>query len=456
MNVEDRRPRLSVVTAVVVFMAARLALLFVREPFFDELFTVWMARQPFSHIIANLLSDSGPPLYYFLARFDSVMALRCLSLAFACAQFVIVARFSWTSALILAVYPPAALFAVDARAYALCGLFVTAGVIAMRRQKLELAAVMFVLAAYSHYYGVLFFPLPLAGEGPAKRRARAVFLEAILFIPGFLMASHQPAAATTWNREPIWAPVINFSTAGRYPEALFTPALWIVVAIAMVLLFVAAEESGRLGRSRRASRPATDSDRAGGPVTAGETLRLRSGQAPALLAVIIPIILAIAFQLAGKHIYFPMRFEAVLAGPIALWLGSARPRFVIPLALIGGYVIVAGTFDHARRPPDPYREAAVILARSAKPDDTIVATGYLYLETAVALNRPVIAWPKEQALHPGWRATAAANPKDLPREPFIWIGERGAPELSSLTGVRSVRPLFTNERTIIGLTRPLH
>ncbi|MGZ5476427.1 MAG: hypothetical protein ACXW29_08895 [Thermoanaerobaculia bacterium] len=418
---EDRRPRLSVVTAVVVFLAARLALLIVREPFFDELFTVWMARQPFSQIIPSLLNDSGPPLYYFLARFDSVMALRCLSLAFSCAQFVIVARYSWISALILAVYPPAALFAVDARAYALCGLFVTAGVIALRKQKLDLAAVMFVLAAYSHYYGVLFFPLPLAGEGPAKRRVRAIALEAILFIPGFMMTFNQPAAATAWNKEPIWAPLVNLSTAGRYPEALFTPAAWIVVAIALVLVFVAAE------------------------------WKLASA-AP----VLVPIILAIAFQLAGRHIYFPMRFEAVLAGPIALWLWKARPRFAIPLALIGAYAITAGAFDHARRPTDPYREAAQILARSAKPDDTIVATGYLYLETAVAVNRPVIAWPKEQALHPGWRATVAANPADLPEQPFIWIGERGAPELSSLTGVRSIRPLFTNERTIVGLTRPLH
>lgn len=421
MNVEDRRPRLSVVTAVIVFLAARLALLIVREPFFDELFSVWMARQPFSQIIPNLLNDSGPPLYYFLARFDSVMALRCLSLAFACAQFVIVARYSWISALILALYPPAALFAVDARAYALCGLFVTAGVIAMRKQKLDLAAVMFVLAAYSHYYGVLFFPLPLAGEGGAKRRVRAVLLEAILFIPGFIMAFNQPWAATAWNREPIWAPLVNLSAAGRYPEALFTPAPWIVVAIALVLLFIAAE------------------------------WKLASA-AP----VFVPIILAIVFQLAGRHVYFPMRFEAVLAGPIALWLWRARPRFAIPLALIGAYVIASGTFDHARRPPDPYREAALIVARSVKPTETIVATGYLYLETVVALDRDVIAWPKEQALHPGWRATVTPNPAELPKGPFIWIGERGAPELRSLTGVRSVRPLFTNQRTIIGLTRPLH
>jgi len=444
MNVEDRRPRLSVVTAVLVFLAARVAILIVRDPFFDELFTVWMARQPFSRIIPLLLNDSGPPLYYFLARFDSVTALRCLSLLFACAQFVLVARFSWTAALLLAVYPPAALFAVDARAYALCGLFVTAGVLARQPY---LKAVSFVLAAYSHYYGVLFFPLPLAGEGALKGRVRAFLLTLVLFIPGFYMASQQPAAATAWVDEPLYAPLVNLSFAGRYPEALFTPAPLVLVIVSLVLLVISAAESGRLARSRRASRPATDGDRARRALAAGET--------PALLAVLVPIVLAIAFQLAGRPVYFPMRFEAVLAGPLVLLLANARPRFVIPLTLIGAYVITAGAIDHYRRPPDPYREAALVLKRNAKPVDTIVATGYLYLETVVALERSVIAWPAEQALHPGWRATSG-DLSELPKGTFLWIGERGAPELHRLRGVRSVQPLFTNERAMIALTRPLN
>jgi hypothetical protein len=435
MNVEDRRPRLSVVTAVLVFLAARVALLIVRDPFFDELFTVWMARQSFSQIIPLLLNDSGPPLYYFLARFDSVTALRCLSLLFACAQFVLVARFSWTAALLLAVYPPAALFAVDARAYALCGLFVTAGVLARQPY---LKALSFVLAAYSHYYGVLFFPLPLAGEGALKGRVRAFLLALVLFIPGFYLASRQPIAATAWVHEPWYASLVNLSFAGRYPEALFKPAPWILVIVSLVLLVIS-----------------TVGDRARPFDYAQGRRALAAGETPALLAVVVPIVLAIAFQLAGRPVYFPMRFEAVIAGPLVLLLANARLRIVIPLTVIGAFVIAAGAIDHYRRPPDPYREAAMVLKRNAKPADTIVATGYLYLETVAALERPVIAWPAEQALHPGWRATGG-NPAELPQGTFLWIGERGAPELVRLQGVRSVQPLFTNERAMIALTRPLH
>jgi hypothetical protein len=171
--------------------------------------------------------------------------------------------------------------------------------------------------------------------------------------------------------------------------------------------------------------------------------------------VLVPIVLAISLQLAGRPVYFPMRFEAVLAGPVVLWLWKARGRFVLPLALVGAYVIAVGTFDHFRRPPDSYREAAMVLKRNMQPTDTIVATGYCYLESVVALDRPVIAWPAEQAIHPGWRATGG-DVAALPKIPFIWVGERGAPELVRLRGVRSIEPLFMNERALIALTRPLH
>nr|MDQ3283698.1 hypothetical protein [Acidobacteriota bacterium] len=113
-----------------LFFLVRLVLLVVREPFFDELFTVWMARRPFGEILPALRLDSGPPLYYFVARLTDVIALRALSLAFATATLIVILtrrslrNVKWSAALLLAVYPPAALFAVDERAYALCGLFV--------------------------------------------------------------------------------------------------------------------------------------------------------------------------------------------------------------------------------------------------------------------------------------------------------------------------------------------
>jgi len=89
-------------------------------------------------------------------------------------------------------------------------------------------------------------------------------------------------------------------------------------------------------------------------------------------------------------------------------------------------------------------------------NQTVVATGYLYLETAIL--RPVIAWPADQASHPGWRSTV--KPEAPPRGSFIWIGERYAPELPALRGVKALRPLFWNERALIAraddLTVPVH
>ena len=431
IQVEDRRPRLSLLLlATFLFFAFRLVLLYARDPFFDELFTVWMARQPLSSVIPNLMHDSGPPLYYFLARFDSVTALRWLSLFFATVQFVLIARISWQAAMILAVYPPAALFAVDARAYALCAMLVTAALLLVQAGRRYTAAVAMAAAAYSHYYGVLFLPLlVLSGEPPPRRLEgaaegggaplRSVVFALALFAPGFYMASQQPSDATGWIKEGLWLPLVNFSTAGRYPEALFTPAPWTLVIVALALfLFTRPNVRGAIWLAA-------------------------------------PIIAVIAFQLAGRPAYFPMRFEAVLAASVVLLLSRARPIYIALLSLIGAYVITIGAFDHYRRPPDPYRQAAMVLKANAKASDTIVATGYLYLESVVALGRPVIAWPREQALHPGWRAQGA-DPRNLPQGPFLWIGERGAPELDRMRGVRSVHPLFINERAIVALTRPLH
>src|SRR5438045_3967519 len=58
--------RVAVVLIALVFLALRIALLIAREPFFDELFTVWISGKSFAGIVHALMNDSGPPLYYFV------------------------------------------------------------------------------------------------------------------------------------------------------------------------------------------------------------------------------------------------------------------------------------------------------------------------------------------------------------------------------------------------------
>ena len=421
-----------------LFLAIRVVLLYAREPFYDELFTLWMARQPASSVLPNLLHDSGPPLYYWLARFDSVVALRWLSLFFATIQFLLVARRSMIAGALITIFPPAVLFAVDARSYALCALLVTVGVLAWERDRPWIGAIALTLAAYTHYYGVLFFPL-LA----FRRQTRAaVPLPFLLFVPGFLLASRQPAEAFGWVREPWWKVFTGFSTAGPYPEALFAPAP-VALTIAALLLFIAAVSGNH--RGHRGHREAQS------PLC----LSVHSVSSVVKLAALIPIAGAVAFAVAGRPVYFPMRFESVLAAPLVLWAAAGlerwgrRPRFAILAGLLtaGAISVFLGIVDHQRRAPSPYREAALVLRQIAADGQPVYATGYLYLEAVVALDRTVEALPRTQAEHPGWRATEPIS--DLPPDSFLWIVERQSNEFAAVARRRKVLPLFMNERAAI-------
>ena len=169
---------------------------------------------------------------------------------------------------------------------------------------------------------------------------------------------------------------------------------------------------------------------------------------------LIPLILAIVLGA-----YVPMRFESVIAAPFVLWLAESlkNNRFRIPLtsALIAIGVIwsTLGIIDHANRPPDPYRQAATWIAANVPANETVVASGYCYLETAMNGHERVVAFPPEQAQHPGWRALPRAG-VSAPHGTFFWTGERNAPELAILIREhRNIKPLFINDRAMVALVR---
>ena len=405
------------------FLGSRIPLLVLRAPFFDELFTRWIAGKSFPGILSALRHDSGPPLYYFVVHLfgdPSVMATRVLSLIVAAISVVLILRSNrgapaaspaTLAAILLTVFPPAVLFAADARAYAMCAMFVTIAVLAIDRDRPLVAALALVAAAYSHYYGVLFFPLLiLRPVSPAGRRRpiirlRALALAILLYIPGFWLALHQPTEARAWMT---WA----------WPEALFIrPPLALAIIGALVLAV-----SVRVNRY--------------------------------MAMVLVPLILAI-----GLRVYVPMRFEAVIAAPLALWLAESlrHNRFRLPLMTaliaIGGIWSALGVVDHARRPPDPYRQAALWVAGNIPPNETVVASGYCYLETLMNGHTHVAAFPPEQGEHPGWRALPRPGVA-APPGPFFWTGERRAPELAILMLERRIiAPLFVNDRAMVALVR---
>ena len=453
-----RRETSLAIAVVTLFFLVRLALLVVREPFFDELFTVWMAKKGARDILPALLLDSGPPLYYFIARIPNVIALRFVSLAFATATLALIlfrpslGTGRWTAAVLLALYPPAALFAVDARAYALCGLFVALGAIAVHERRPFFAAGAFLAAAYTHWYGALFLPAILLaarivedrhsclsppssspipqgttrGTGrsacPPRRAFVIAFAAFVLFLPGLWLASQQPAAATGWLEEQHpFAAVGTFAFAGKYAEALFAPAPVGVIVVSAVTLLLAGARSWSF--------------------------------AP---LVLVPVALAIVAGIAGRTVYFPMRFEAVIAAPLVLWLARSlqwwrrdvRYLLVTILCVCGGITLVRGARDHQQRPLDAYRQAAMVLAENVRPTDAVVASGYLYLEAVTQLgSERVRPYPSEQGRHPGWRVGGATR-EPLPPGGFVWIGERAAPELASFRGRRAA-VVFASDRALI-------
>jgi hypothetical protein len=345
----------------------------------------------------------------------SVTAMRILSLVCAAISLVVILRSkNAIAALLLAVFPPAILFAADARAYTMCAMFVTIAVLAIDDDRPFAAALALVAAAYSHYYGVLFFPMLLlggagdrsAGDPPAaRRRVYALGTAVILFIPGFLLALHQPAEARAWMRM-------------AWPDVLFIRppiAIAIIGAIALAM-------------SVRMNRYA--------------------------LMVLVPLVLAIALR-----VYVPLRFEAVIAAPLAFWLAESlkqnRFRIVLTTAIVSVCVVwtTLGILDHASRPPDSYRQSAIWVANNIPANETVLASGYCYLETMMNGHSRVAAFPPEQGMHPGWRALPAPG-LHSPAGAFFWTGERAAPELGVFRRDRRIiEPLFVNDRAMVALVR---
>jgi hypothetical protein len=399
-----RGGRIAVGAAIVVlFVAVRLVLWRVRQPFFDELFTYWIAPKPFAGILDALRFDSGPPLYYVLVKL--IPTPRGVSLlASLVSVLAMLRKRHFAAATLFAVFPPSVLFGVDGRAYALCAMFVTLGVLALDEDRDWPAAFAFVLAAYSHYYGVLFFPLLL-------RRPRTLVVT-LLFAPQLWLAMHQPKEAMGWVQ------------GLRFPEALF-PRIPIALLVAGVMLLAIA------------------------------VARRWNGFA---LATVVPVAMVLAFALAGRPIYVPLRFESGLAPPLLLWAGTAveawatpiRRTLVLALTLVFGAVSALGIADHVRRPRgDDAVTMAVLLASRSTP---LVASGYELLE-AVVRQPETIAFPREQGLHPGWRATV--DPAGLRRElgglpsEFFWVGERSAPELRVLRERCAMTLLYSDGTNLV-------
>lgn len=427
MSAEDLAPRppgtrhSALITCLgVLFLIPRIALLFARQPFYDELFTRWIGAKSFGGILAALRYDSGPPLYYFLVHLlgnPSIDVLRVVSLLFSCGTVALLlaskrlgnARF-WAVAL-LALYPPAFMLSAYARAYPLCALLVAAGVLALDADRPFAAAAAFLGAAYSHYYGVLFFPLLLL---KGRRGFVATALAGVAFLPGFWLAAHQPVEATAWN---IWSPwsMLDLSFSGGYPSLIPFPSPAIAAAVGLPLMALGVARSWRF--------------------------------AP---YVLVPLALTLVFALAGRRIYFPLRFEIVIAAPLTLWIAASLERWSrhVRIALatllmtLGAGVAGQAFLNNLHLPADACVDGALFVRDHVPPGTPVVASAYCYLFAESTLGPRVQAFPAEQGLHPGWwrpirPEEEAAAVRRLPRGEFVWLGQV-APEMQVILRHRRI------------------
>jgi hypothetical protein len=252
------------------------------------------------------------------------------------------------------------------------------------------------------------------------RGVTAAALAGVLFIPGFLLAAHQPAAAMAWAQERL---PLSLSFAGRYASLLADPPMALVVA-SLVLLVVAVLRAWRF--------------------------------AP---YVLVPLGLALLFAAFGRGVYFPLRFESVVAVPLMLWIGTSLERWPramrislgTALMTIGAFVITAAAVDYTHRPLEGCFAAARFIRTNVEPELPVVASQYCYLYAVSELGERVTAFPADQALHPGWwrPLTAGEVPealRQLPRGEFVWLGQV-APEMNVLMRNRRIESAVVMDAT---------
>jgi hypothetical protein len=338
------------------------------------------------------------------------------------------------------------------------------------RRWLVLASVAILVTAYSHYYGVLFFPVPIVAafvsvlgesssapseaagwKASATRRnvlrdaAIALFLTCVAYIPGFLLAAQQRTRAVEWMRiesdlQRILLVAGSFGRIGFDARHRFaSPFLTAFVgAVSLVVLAYA------LWRTRSEAR------------------------ARLLFTMIaVPILGAITFAAAGAAAYFPIRFESLLSVPVILWLfvalrGAPRTPATVALlcAFVAGLLASADNVAAPRTPESPQRIVARIVRQHADARLPIAASSLslleLYGQRDAAWQPRLVPFPSDYGIHPGLHPGRASAIRDLRAlaalpKPFLWVGEARSAEASVLSERFPMRVVASDRGTVAAL-----
>ncbi len=403
----SRRIKLASLAIVTAGLAVRLLYLLRRPIWFDELFTLWIARQQPAAIVKTLRFDSGPPLFYLFEApfvrsgeiFRSDAPARLLSFIAIAGLFFAGLRREASGGTrflaLLAASPLLFFYAGEARAYALLGalsflLFVSAFRIRPCRARMVLAGASALLLPWVHYLGGLVVAGSVVLAILRRRRGMALLqvVSAAPFLAWAPIALRQPAAAISWSGGSLRSSVARslgvfgfWSRVPPYFSGFAVPAPALGVALGGALIVLSTIEA----RRNRAVRDA-------------------------LLFAALPILFAAAASLR-RPVWFAGRTEMAVL-PVVLWAFARAARRSKPLRFVTSGAAAAGAFAIAvsfTAPPSapPYSVTADFVSARASRADAVVASDADYLPLRLAgdrgdLRAPLLGIPSGIERHPGW------------------------------------------------------
>ncbi len=436
-----RRDLLLVAAVTAGAFLLRAAQLNARSLWFDETFSVAVARLPWREVLRVVgQSDAHPPLYYLLLHLwmgvgSSPAAVRALSalfgtLAVAVTYLLGLAMAGRLLGVTAAVLMAGSAFAVQASVEARMGALLTllavgstfwlvrAAMAPSRRWSWIAYGATLAAALYAHYFAFLLLPAHLLYVlVAADRSVRRPFLltlgaVAVAYAPWWPVAADQfldGRARAVWiGPMPLWAPlnIVALSSFGGYVLGLggflFGPTAWSWPQALAVLPFLALALAGALHLGRRAG-----------------LLMLAGWLLPVAILIAVSLLSGI-FYAVPRQLAFLQPFFALLlaAGILSL---AARRRSAIPfVALTAAIVAVnlsvlsAAAADPRTQPFDWARAAQYVEARW-RPGDRLV----FYPHTARVAFAYYFSVPGAEAVTlypPAWPARSAAGvpPPALP------------------------------------------
>jgi hypothetical protein len=401
----EAHPRLALTLVSLIYFAAAVTLAWIKTPWNDELFTVYIARRPTLHDVWDALltgAEQLPILFYVITRgsiallgpthlgirLPEILGFWLMSIS----AYAFVRRVSTAAwALVAMVFPlitGAFYYAYEARPYALVMGFSSLALLfwqnAIRHRKRRVAAIglgaSLAAALACHYYAILaFVPMLTAQAVWCWRRRRfdvavaAAFLFGLAPIPFMLplIRAAKTYAATFWAT-PHWSNMYLYYRSVLYNHRLLLAA---IVSWAFVLVF----------RDRK--EPASDTARG-----------LSLPEWVAITGFALTPVLAVILAKTVTHAYtdrYAMIAIVGLAPLLALGVAKVsrnRPSAAAVAVFITLGLFLAGSAFDARRLRAAARRYEVVLSvlredRAGMP--VVITDPHIFFElSAIQENRP--------------------------------------------------------------------